>query len=70
MSDAMRLIPNLEFWAPWFCEPLVAGITHKDYRNLSEHAQRPVRFRVADSREVVNTGVILRAPRIDPLGLD
>ena len=62
MSDEVRLIPNLEFHAPWFREPLVSGITYKDYRNLSEHAQRLVRFRVADSIEVVNTGVILRAP--------
>ncbi|NDC79229.1 MAG: hypothetical protein EBZ67_15365, partial [Chitinophagia bacterium] len=28
ISDAVRSIPNLEFYAPWFREPIVPGITY------------------------------------------
>jgi ectoine hydroxylase-related dioxygenase (phytanoyl-CoA dioxygenase family) len=62
LSDAARAIPNLEFYAPWFREPIVPGITHRDYKALSERAQRLVRHCVADSRELLRTGPTLRAP--------
>lgn len=62
VSDAVRSIPNLEFYAPWFREPIVPGITYQDYKKLSEHAQRLVRFCVADSSETLLTGATLRAP--------
>ena len=62
ISDAVRAIPNLEFYAPWFREPIMPGITYSDYRKLSEHAQRLVRFCVADSSETLVTGATLRAP--------
>jgi ectoine hydroxylase-related dioxygenase (phytanoyl-CoA dioxygenase family) len=62
VSDAIRSIPNLEFYAPWFREPIVPGITYADYRKLSEHAQRIVRHCVADSSEALVTGPTLRAP--------
>jgi ectoine hydroxylase-related dioxygenase (phytanoyl-CoA dioxygenase family) len=62
VSDAMRAIPNLEFYAPWFREPVVPGISHGDYRRLSERAQHLARFCVADSGEVLKTGATLRAP--------
>ena len=62
VSDHMRAIPNLEFYAPWFREPIVPGITYEDYRKLSEHAQRLVRHCVADSSETLVTGPTLRAP--------
>lgn len=62
LSDATRSIPNLEFYAPWFREPMVPGITYQDYKKLSEHAQRLVRFSVADSSEELLTGTTLRAP--------
>ncbi|MDP3868553.1 phytanoyl-CoA dioxygenase family protein [Phenylobacterium sp.] len=62
VSDSMRAIPNLEFYAPWFREPIVPGITYEDYRKLSEHAQRLVRHCVADSSETLVTGPTLRAP--------
>jgi ectoine hydroxylase-related dioxygenase (phytanoyl-CoA dioxygenase family) len=62
VSDATRSIPNLEFYAPWFREPMVPGISYADYRKLSEHAQRLVRFSVADSSEILKTGATLRAP--------
>lgn len=62
VSDATRSIPNLEFYAPWFREPMVPGISYHDYKKLSEHAQRLVRFSVADSSEELVTGATLRAP--------
>ncbi len=62
ISDALRAIPNLEFYAPWFREPIVPGISHGDYKKLSDHAQRLVRHCVADSGETLITGPTLRAP--------
>ena len=62
VSDQPRAIPNLEFYAPWFREPIVPGITYRDYKKLSAHAQRLVRFSVADSSEELITGATLRAP--------
>jgi len=62
ISDAVRAIPNLEFYAPWFREPIVPGIDFADYKRLSENAQRLVRYCVADSSERLRTGPTLRAP--------
>lgn len=62
VSDAIRSIPNLEFYAPWFREPIVPGIDYADYKRLSERAQRMVRHCVADSSEPLVTGTTLRAP--------
>jgi ectoine hydroxylase-related dioxygenase (phytanoyl-CoA dioxygenase family) len=62
LSDTTRAIPNLEFYAPWFREPLVPGISYQDYKKLSVHAQQLVRFSVMDSSEELVTGTTLRAP--------
>ena len=62
VSEAARAIPNLEFYAPWFREPIVPGITYRDFKRLSPHAQQLVRFCVADSSETLVTGPTLRAP--------
>lgn len=62
VSDAVRSIPNLEFYAPWFREPIVPGIAYHDFKRLSETAQRIARFCVADSSETLVTGVTMRAP--------
>ena len=62
VSDAVRAIPNLELYAPWFREPIVPGITYAAYKTLSEQAQRLVRHCVADSSETLLTGPTLRAP--------
>jgi ectoine hydroxylase-related dioxygenase (phytanoyl-CoA dioxygenase family) len=56
LSDDLRAIPNLEFYAPWFREPIVPGITYADHKNLSAHAQRVTRFSVIDSSEDLPTG--------------
>lgn len=62
LSEAVRSIPNLEFYAPWFREPMVPGISFQDYKKLSERAQQLVRHSVVDSSEELITGPILRAP--------
>lgn len=62
ISSAVRAIPNLEFYAPWFREPIVPGITYQDFKALPERAQRLVRHCVADSSETLVTGPTLRAP--------
>lgn len=62
VSDEPRAIPNLEFYAPWFREPIIPGITAADHRRLSPHAQRVTRFSVADSADELITGLALRPP--------
>ena len=62
VSDAVRAIPNLEFYAPWFREPIMPGISYRDYKGLSDHAQKLVRHCVADSSETLVTGPTMRAP--------
>lgn len=62
VSDTVRSIPNLEFYAPWFREPIVPGITYADFKKLTPQAQRAARFCVADSSETLDTSITMRAP--------
>jgi ectoine hydroxylase-related dioxygenase (phytanoyl-CoA dioxygenase family) len=62
LSDHTRAIPNLEFYAPWFREPIVPGITYQAYKQLSPRAQQLAQHCVADSSETLQTGPTLRAP--------
>ena len=62
LTDSARSIPNLEFYAPWFREPMIPGISYADFKNLSARAQRLVRNSVVDSSETLVTGATLRAP--------
>jgi ectoine hydroxylase-related dioxygenase (phytanoyl-CoA dioxygenase family) len=62
LSDELRAIPNIEFYAPWFREPILPCISASDHRKLSPHAQRVTRFSVADSAEELLTGYALRPP--------
>lgn len=61
LSDQVRAIPNLEFYAPWFREPIVPGISYEDYNRLSERAQKLARFSVLDSSKSLETGAVLYA---------
>ena len=56
LSDDLRAIPNLEFYAPWFREPIVPGITFQDHQKLSDHARHVTRYSVLDSSEELLTG--------------
>lgn len=62
LSDEVRAIPNLEFYAPWFREPILPGISHADHQQLSEHARRITRFGVADSSEELDVRYTLGRP--------
>jgi hypothetical protein len=62
VSNAVRSIPNLEFYAPWFREPIVPGISYQDYKKLSPRAQELAKFCVADSSANLVTGPTLKAP--------
>lgn len=61
LSDELRAIPNLEFYAPWFREPMIPGITAADHRTLSEHAQHLTRYSVVDSGDDLPTGYVVKA---------
>jgi hypothetical protein len=63
LSDETRAIPNVEYYAPWFREPMLPGISRADHQRLSEHAQRLTRFVVADSAEALETGYTMSPPR-------
>lgn len=56
LSDELRAIPNLEFYAPWFREPMVPGITYRDHQRLSDHAKHLTRYCVMDSSQPLDTG--------------
>ena len=60
LSNELRAIPNLEFYAPWFREPVVPGITYADHKRLSEHAQHITRFSVIDSSEELPHGYVMQ----------
>jgi len=62
IANEIRSIPNLEFYAPWFREPIVPSITYEAYKGLSERAQYLARESVAQSIEGLRTGATLRAP--------
>ena len=62
ISNKVRAIPNLEFYAPWFREPIIPGISFEDFKNLSQRAQKLARLCVADPGHHLETGTILRAP--------
>ena len=61
-SDEVRAIPNLEFYAPWFREPIVPGISDEAYQKLPYRAQQLARFCVADPGDALTIGATLRAP--------
>lgn len=59
VSDEIRAIPNVEYYAPWFREPVRPCISWEDRLNLSDHGQRLTRYVVADSSEDLVTGHVL-----------
>lgn len=61
LTDHTRAIPNLEFYAPWFREPTIPGISYEDYSRLSERAQHLARFSVLDSGKTLESGAVMYA---------
>ena len=56
LTDEVRAIPNAEFFAPWYREPMPVSMPRAIYDTLSAHAKRLCRYIVADSTEVLATG--------------
>lgn len=59
LSDEVRSIPNIEFYAPWFREPTMPSMTYDQYQELSEHGRRIARDHVLDSTEQLDLGTHL-----------
>jgi ectoine hydroxylase-related dioxygenase (phytanoyl-CoA dioxygenase family) len=59
LSDHVRAIPNMQYFAPWFREPTRPSIEREDYNKLSPHGQRVTRFAVLDSTEQLDSGTQL-----------
>ncbi|MGI9598539.1 MAG: phytanoyl-CoA dioxygenase family protein [Acidimicrobiales bacterium] len=66
LSNDVRSIPNVEFYAPWFREPITRSISYDDYRGLSDHARKLAQFHVLDSTEALDPGIHLNVtpPRL------
>lgn len=62
LTDEVRAIANVEYYAPWFREPMIPGITRGDQRKLSDHGQRMTRHVVADSADELDTSYTLTPP--------
>ena len=60
LSDELRAIPNLEFYAPWFREPVVPGMSYADHKKLSPHGQHLTKFCVMDSSEELPQGYVVK----------
>lgn len=56
LSDEVRPLPNIEFYAPWFREPIMASLPRADHLRLSDHGRHITRFITADSTETLATG--------------
>ena len=61
LSDEVRAIPNIEFYAPWFREPTIPGISYEDFKTLSPHAQHITKYVVQDSSEELDTSLSFRS---------
>ncbi len=59
LSDDVRSIPNVEFYAPWFREPITRSISYRDHQQLSDHAKTLTQFHVADSSEQLDPTIHL-----------
>jgi hypothetical protein len=59
LSDEVRSIPNVEFYAPWFRDETWPSISYTDHQRLSERAQRLTRYNVADSSAELSVGTVL-----------
>lgn len=62
LTEELRAIPNLEFYAPWFREPVVPGIDRADWEQLSDVARHVTQWTVADSAHPIEPIVGLDAP--------
>ena len=48
LSNELRAIPNIEYYAPWFHEPMARSMPRNIYQSLSNHAKQICRYIVTD----------------------
>lgn len=63
VSDEVRAIPNVEFYAPWFIEPQPRSVPRHIFDALSAHAQHVCRYIAAQPGEELRTGYHSRVGR-------
>ena len=56
LSNEVRAIPNIEYFAAWFREPIPKSMPREIYNTLSEHGKRICRYIVTDPGEDLVTG--------------
>lgn len=57
LSDHVRAMPNAEFHAPWYREPIRTSMPRDLYDTLSEHGQYIARYIVAQPDQELVTGI-------------
>lgn len=58
VSDHVRSIPNIEFWAPWYREQTRKCMPREIYDTLSDHGRHLCQYIVADPGEQLDTGYL------------
>lgn len=56
LSNEVRAIPNIEYFAPWYREPMPISMPRKIFDSLSQHGQWISRYIVAGQGEEIETG--------------
>ena len=56
LSNEVRALPNAEFYAPWFREPLRRCMPREIFETLSDHGQSVCKYIVADKDRPLRTG--------------
>ena len=52
ISEQVRAIPNTEYFAPWYREPVPISMPQEIYQRLSDHGQRISRQIVATDEQL------------------
>jgi hypothetical protein len=56
LCDQVRAIPNAEFYAPWFREPIARSMPNDVYQNLSEHGKKLCQYIAVPPGVTLTTG--------------
>jgi ectoine hydroxylase-related dioxygenase (phytanoyl-CoA dioxygenase family) len=56
LSDEVRCLPNVEYWAPWYREPVYTSVPRGIYDGLSDHGKKLCQYIVAGKGDVLETG--------------
>jgi ectoine hydroxylase-related dioxygenase (phytanoyl-CoA dioxygenase family) len=56
LSNEVRAIPNVEFYAPWYRSPIRRSMPRNLYDTLSEHGEALAQYVVAEPEEILDLG--------------